>query len=199
MPEDRSLHLRFILQVEEDLTPEDFIGLFECAETFARHVVEREALQLFSDLDLPEEWTLGTLQRIHRLGRRVPVPARVVRVERGSWNVELLLPGAAVLWLLKNYVDPVIREAWDDSRVRHLIVEFLRDRVFLAARRSLEEKAVVAPRHRQLEVQAVSEPQQASREESHIEIRLVRREIMEARLTDQELLDDFIRRLRREG
>jgi len=197
VPEDRSLHLRFVLDTDEDLAPDDFIGLFECADAFARHVVEQAALELFIDLNLPEQWRLGTLQHIHQLGRRVPVPAQVVRVERGSWSIETLLQGAAVLWFLKNYVHPVVRDAWDDSRLRQAIVEFLRDKVFLGARRNLEQKAVEAPRFRRLQVQTVSEPEPASRQESQIEVRLVRREIVEARFADRELLDEFVRRLRR--
>lgn len=197
MPDDRSLYLRFVLNAPEDLGPDDFLGLFECADTFARHVVELEALQLFTELRLPEEWRLGTLQRIHHLGRRAPVPARVVSVERGSWVVETLLGGAAVLWFLKNYVHPVVQDAWDDSRMRQTILEFLRNKIFLGARRGLEQKAVEIPRFRRLHIQTVSEPEGASREESHVVVRLERHEVIEVQLADRELLDDFVRRLRR--
>ena len=81
MPEDtgRRLQLTFVVGSEAELSPTDFIGLFECADVMVRHVVEYEALQLFDALNLPSEWRLATLQSVRRLGRRVPAPGEIAR------------------------------------------------------------------------------------------------------------------------
>jgi len=199
MPDEtgRRLEMTFVVESEGDLSPTDFIGLFECADTFVRHIVEREALQLFEELNLPSEWRLSTLQEVRRLGRRVPAPAQITRVERGSWEITTVIQGAAVLWFVKNYLHPVVQEAWNDSRLRQVIVDFLRDRIFLGAKRSLEQKAVEAPRYRGLKVASIEEPQAPTPREAGLRIKLERREVIEATSSDQELIDEFLRRVGR--
>lgn len=199
MPDEagRRLELTFVVESDADLSPTDFIGLFECADTFVRHVVEHEALQLFDELNLPSEWRLSTLQEMRRLGRRLPAPAQITRVERGSWDVTAVLQGAAVFWFMKTYVHPVVQEAWNDSRLRQVIVEFLRDRIFLGAKRTLEQKAVQAPRYRGLEVASIEEPQTPSSAQAGLRIKLDKREVIEATSSDLELIDEFLRRIKR--
>jgi len=113
MPDEagRTLQLTFTVGSENELSPTDFIGLFECVDVFVRHLIEHEALQLFDELNLPSEWRLTTLQDVRRIGRRVPAPAEIARIQRGSWEIVAVLQGAAVLWFLKNYVHPVVQEA----------------------------------------------------------------------------------------
>src|SRR5258706_11689325 len=98
----RQLTLTFVAEAEADLSPTDFIGLFECADAFVRHVVEREALQLFEDLNLPSSWRISTMHDVRRLGRRLPAPGQITDVRRGSWEVTTVLQGAATLWFVKN-------------------------------------------------------------------------------------------------
>ena len=127
----------------------------------------------------------------------MPAPAQIARVERGSWEITAILQGAAVLWFVKNYVHPVVQEAWNDSRLRQIIVEFLRERIFLGAKRTLEQKAVETPRYRGLEVASIEEPQTPTATEAGLRIKLETREVIEATASDQELIDEFLRRIRR--
>lgn len=192
----RALHLTFVVAAPGELSPTDFLGLFECVDSFSRHVVEHEALQLFDELDLPSEWRLATLQDIRRVGRRVSAPGEIARVHRGSWEIETILQGAALLWFVRSYLNPVVQDAWNDSRLRQVIVEFLRNRIFGGAKRALEQKAVQSPRYRTLEVSRVDEPEPGTAEEAGIRITLERREVLEARLSDHELVNDFLQRIR---
>lgn len=198
MPDEtgRTLQLTFTVGSERELSPTDFIGLFECVDTFVRHLIEHEALQLFEELNLPSEWRLTTLHDLRRIRRKIPAPAEITRIQRGSWEIVAILPGAAVLWFLKSYVHPVVQEAWNDSRLRQTIIEFLRERIFRGAKRSLEQKAVEKPRFRSLEVASVDEPDAATGTEAGLHIRLERREVIQATSTDAELIDDFLRRIR---
>ena len=77
-----------------------------------------------------------------------------------------------------------------------MIIEFLRDRIFRGAKRSLEQKAVESPRFRSLEVASVDEPVAATTTEAGLRIRLERREVIQATSADAELIDDFLRRIR---
>jgi len=191
----RELTLRFVVDTQQDLTATDFVRLFECAEAISRHVFEIEAANLLMDLGFPEQERFEALKRIHRLGRRIPVPAQVKTVQRGSWIVEVLVPGAVLLFILRQYIHPVIMDAWQASNLRDRIVTFLRDRIFLGARRDVEAKAAESPRYGNLEVTRVS---QTDADPGHPElvIRLERREVIEARIPDEELVQEFLRRLR---
>jgi hypothetical protein len=195
---DRRLELTFVIESESDLSPTDFLGVFECADNFVRHLVEHEALELFEDLNLPSEWRLTTLQQVRRLGRRAPAPGQIARVERGSWEITTVIPGFAVLWFVKHYLHPVVQEAWNDSRLRQAVVEFLRRKIFLGAKRSLEQKAVEVPRYKGLEVASIDEvPQPSGAYDVKLRIRLDRREVIDVSSSDQELIEEFLRRIGR--
>jgi len=196
MKEGRQLYLRMIIE-EGELSPTDFIGLFECADTMSRHIAEQEALNLFEFLKMPSDWKLETLTRIHQLGRRVPSPAEVKTVKRGSWSIEILLASPVLLFFLKHYVHPIVKAAWDDSLLRKKIVTFIRDRVFLGSKRQIEDQAIKKPRYRNLKIKSVGELESISDEDFEIEIIFEKQEILEVRAPLGELVKEFIAKLER--
>jgi len=195
MNKNRSLSILFYIDLKE-LVLNDFIGLFECAETFSRHIIEYEAYVLSSELNLPYDLKLNTLHKIHQVGRRLLVPIEVLRVEKGSWCIEIVIPGAAILWILKKYINPVVEEVWNDSRLREIIVTFLREKIFLESKRTLEQKAIEKRNFRGLQVKKIKEIDIKSKK-AGIKIDLSKREILEVELTEKELIEDFIKQLKK--
>lgn len=178
MADGRTLELRLKVESHDTISTGEFIDLFRCAEDVARHLVEHEARFLLDYLDVPTESRLSSLQRLHRLGRRAPVPAEVESVQRGSWIVIVTIASPAVLWFLKSYVDPVVREAWDGSALRSRVLRFLQDKAFGGARKAVEQKAVTSPRYGNLQIVDVSEQGARSGEFDGVTIRLERRIIL---------------------
>ena len=193
--ESKSLHLEFTVD-SQNLHPNEFIGLFECIDIFTRTIIEHEAYLLLAEAGFSDEWRLSTLQRIHKLGRRVPVPAEILNVQKGSWKVEKLLQGAAVIFFLRNYVHPVVQDAWNDSRLREIIVNFIRNKIFLGAKKHLEAKAIEQPVYKGLRVSEIAGPEKAIQDESEIKIRMEKTTIVETRISDKELIEDFIQKLK---
>ena len=191
MADSTGLHLRFILDGDPDISPAEFVALFQCAEDYTRHVAEKESLTLLEDLQIPVEQRLTTMKTLVR--KQAPVPAEVVEVRRGSWVVDVLLPSAALIFVLKEYVHPAVKQAWDESRMREQLVSFMRDRVFRGVKGKIEAHAIDKPRFGNLEVIRVDgqEPPQPI-----VEIRLERRTIIEVRTNDRDLIDDFLSRFR---
>src|SRR5258706_14234890 len=85
----RTLHLRLRVDDTQAIDPGDFASVFRCGEELNRSVVEQEARRLFDFLELPQYWGLATLQDLHQLGRRTPVPAGGTDIARGSWLARL--------------------------------------------------------------------------------------------------------------
>ena len=194
MREARQLYLRLIIK-EADLSVDDFIGLFECAEIVSRHIAEQEALNLFEFLKIPSSWRIETLQRIRQLGRRIPSPAEVKTVERGSWSIEVIIASPVLLFILKNYLHPIVKEAWDDSRLREKIINFIRDEIFLGSKRQIEEQAIKKPRYRNLKITRVGDLEKTPDNDFEIEISFEKQEILEARASARELIKEFVARL----
>jgi len=196
--ESRAARLLFSLKTKEKTSTSDLLGLVQCVDEFTRALVEGEALDLLTELELPQTLRLETLRRLSQGARPTPTPGELVRVERGSWNVEVLLPTAALVFILKQYIHPTVQQAWNESRLRERLVEFMREKAFGGARRKLEEKAIQAPRHGTVEVVAVEERASPSQSETVLEVRLEQRNIMAVRSSDPQLIDEFLRKLRGE-
>jgi Holliday junction resolvase len=86
-----------------------------------------------------------------------------------------------------------VKEAYDQSRLKQMIVEFLRDRVFLGAKRQVEQTAVGKPSHGNLKVTSVDQVR-AEPSEPTIEVKMERREIITVSSTDAELIEEFMQR-----
>ena len=106
MAEQRTIEIRVVLNNDEPISPSEFLDLFRCGDEFSRHIAQQEALALLDDIGVPGDVRLATLQHIHQLGRRLPSPAEVQAVEKGSWLVVLTIASPALLYVLKEYVHP---------------------------------------------------------------------------------------------
>jgi len=197
METSRALEIRFRLTGSDKVSPEDFISLFRCAEAFSRSVTEAEALSLLDHLDAPSEARLDSLRRLHAFGRKLPLPVEVARVERGSWSVDVAIYGAALLFVLKEYLHPVVKEAWDESDIRARVKSFLQDKVFRRARQTAEQKAVRNPEYGRLRVTNVSPLESTEPDRIRVEVTLERGEITYGRASDDELVEEFIRTIMR--
>jgi hypothetical protein len=197
MPDElRSLRLTFVLDSADAIFSSEFISFFQCVDGFSRAIAEDEARTLLEHMNVTAAVRLDVLQRLHRQWRRMPAPVEVTSVERGSWVVDAVLQSAGLLFILKEFVAPTLKVAWDDSRLRDLVVSFLRERVFLGAKRKAEEKAIEQPTFGNLRVTDVRERTPSGSPEPSLEIRLTRSTIVEVRSTDNELIEEFLKRFR---
>lgn len=193
--DDRVLDVRLVLDThDEPISPAEFLDLFRCGDDFARYIVQNEALVLLEELDIPSGERLATLQRIHGLGRRVPSPAQVESVRKGSWEVLMTIPAAVLVFMLKEYIHPVAKQAWDESDARRRLFGFLKSRVFKDSKRQVEERAITTGRFGNLQVTGVAGETDSSSRPS-ITIRLERHQVFEVRLTDRELVDEFMKKM----
>lgn len=203
---ERSLGLRMRIESVQGLSPDEFTSVFRCADVLGRHIVEQEARRLLTHLELPPEGVLRAGQEIHRVGRRMPAPGEVREISRGSWLVDVVIPGIlVVLWTrdfvhfaFREYLHPVVQDAWGGSKLRDRIRVFLQERMFQGAKEDVESKAAQTPRFGNLRVVRV-ERVPGLDQHSGIEITLRREVILEVRGSDTDLIDDFVRRLSQSG
>jgi hypothetical protein len=191
----KRLVIRLVVDGAE-LSPSDFIGLFECAEGVSRFITEQEAGNLFAYLNVPSDIALENLRRFHRLSSRQPSLAEVGNIEKGSWLVEVVLWGSAV-FILKQYLHPAIKQGWEESRLRQLIMEFVRDKIFLGTKRDIETHVTRKPRYQNLLVTRVGELKEVSEEQVQIEIHLTKQFVLEPRPSDKRLIEEFIEKLKK--
>ena len=191
MNDPRSLELRFVLDSDASESPSTFVALFEYAEDFVRYFAEEEALSLFEELELPADWQRDSIDTLRHLSRTAAAPAEVLAVNRRSpWTVALLIASPTLLFFLRQCIHPVVKQAWNDSRLRELLREFLRDRVFMGAKRKAQKRVVTGPRRRGLKAKSVSELRESTPERTVLEIRLERTEILEAKISDAQVIED---------
>jgi hypothetical protein len=190
---NRTLRLDFSIDGSESLSSTDFVSLFQCADFFCRATAEDEVISFVEELNLLRESRFEVISSIHRLGKRFPAPAAVESIERGSWNISLVMTGAATLFILRNTLATTLQNAWDESRLRELVLRFLRDHVFGGARRKAEEVAVGRSRWGNLRIQRVEE-RGLGPSGSQLTISLQRTEVVEAEITDQELVEEVLKR-----
>ena len=195
--ESRSLRIRFHLKTDDNISPSEFVDLMNCVEEKTRDVVERETHALLNFLGLPSEHRFETMRRIHRVGRRMPLPAEVESVERGSWEVTVLIGGPALLWILKEYLHPIVKEAWDDSQIRENILVFLKEHVFREAHRTLEQKATEKPRQRNLEISGIQERLSGDTRHSEQVVLLERTRVIAVSGRERDLIEELVSRLGR--
>jgi hypothetical protein len=195
VPDTRTITIRFELKSEGETSATEFVSLFECVDFLGQSIVEAEAQTFLEVLELSSESRLAALQSLHRSRRRVS-PVEVREVEKGSWIVETVIQGAAILWVIQNFVTPVMKEAWDESRLRELLLGFFRSRVFGRAKQTVEVKAAEHSRFGNLRVISVEEPSESTPDEPVLVVRIERSEVVEVRVSDKELIDQFLRRLR---
>jgi hypothetical protein len=196
MVTDRRLQLRFRIDTTDPISPTEFVDVFRCADSLTRAIAETEALALLEHLGLPTSDRLAALQRLHGVGGRLAIPAEVERVERGSWLVVVGFVGPIVLYVLKNYLAPVVQEAWEESAVRDRLKQFLRDKVFLGARAAVEQKAIQTPAWGNLRIQSVDVVTPEDQADEALEVRFERRTVIEVRSSDSQLMNEFLKRLR---
>jgi hypothetical protein len=195
--DDVVLRIRFVVAGHEPLAPGEFVDLFQCAEAFVQSAAEQELLALLEELGLTTDDRFEALRRIHRVRRRVPIPAAVESIHRGSWEVVLTLGGTAILWLLKEYVHPVSREVWDASDARGKLRGFIERRMFRRAKPAVEQAAVEQSRWGNLQVTGVeSTPEHGGAHPvaPQLTVRLERRQVIEVTISDRELIEEFINR-----
>lgn len=196
-PEARTLSIRFALAGEDKLSSSEFLDLVQIIDGIARAVVESEIQQLLEVLQVPGELRLPVLRDTARIGRRGPAPTQIIAVERGSWTIETLLSSVAVIWFMKHFIGAPILAAWDESRLRHRVESFIRDRAFQGARQSVELKAAQKPRTGSLEISQVEEESGSTPEARSLAVRVTRSTVIEVELSDREVIEEFIQELKR--
>lgn len=154
--EPRVLILQFRVKADEELRPDEFSDLFRLADQLSAYAILEELHDVMDALPMPSRWKFDVLSRL-RAKKRVPsaVP-EVATVRRGSWEFDVCIQSVAVAWILKEYLHPVVKEAWNESQFREVIKRFLRDKIFGGAKRKIETKASETPKLGNLRIVEVS-------------------------------------------
>jgi hypothetical protein len=194
MPETRTLTLQFRVESDDELTSTEFLSLFSCIDPFGRAIAENETFRFLETLELPDEYRLQLFESILTVGREIPTPAEIRSVDRGSWSVTAVLSGLAILWIAQKFIGSPILRGWDESMARERLMTFFRDRVFGGSKQVIERRAAEGPTFGNLKVAAVEEVRSAPGE-PHVLIRLKRTEVVEVESSDQQLIENFLRRL----
>ncbi len=155
--------------------------------------MQQESLDLMDELGLPSDVKLATVSRGQQLGRRIASPAQIEAVKRGCWIVVMTISGSALLCVLKQYLHPVVLEAWNQSDIRERLLEFLQDPVFKSAARKAELKAVERLRYGNIQVTGVDDDSKPA--EPSLTVHLERHAIVEVRAVDDLLIDEFLEKL----
>jgi len=194
--DDRVLQIRLVLKGRDGTTPADFLDLFRCGDDLSRYIAQHEVAALLEELEVPSAERLAAIQKIRSLGKRLPSPAEVQSVEKGSWEVSLDICALVLVFLLKEYIHPIFQQAWAESDLRERLLGFLRRDVFRRAKRQAETKAIDTPSYGNLRVAKVEETAQDT-QRPELVVYLERREITEVRFNDPSLLEDFLRELKK--
>ncbi|MFC1730390.1 hypothetical protein ACFL6I_08650 [candidate division KSB1 bacterium] len=196
MKDSRILHLNVRLDSKEPLSPLDAIGLFECTEDYARSIFLSETSDLLKFLKLIDESRIENIQYLNKLGRKLPIPAEIKSFKKGSWTTDILISGISIL-LIKDFLVPVMQDAFNDSEIRDRMYIFFREKVFKGAKKNVDFKAMQYKKYRTLRVRKVNEefPGKFNSDVS-FSIELSKDKIIDTVLTDEELLEGFLERIK---
>lgn len=194
---ERTLQIRFVLEEDEALSPSDFVHFFAYGEEIARDLAETEALELFDYLGMPSEWQIESLEEFRQLLKHAPAPAEILDIRHESpWYYLLAIPAGTVLFFVSKCVHPEIKRAWAQSAAREHFFEFMRDRVFGGARQKVQQRIAKKPSRKGVRAKKVEELKESRPEMPLFEVRMERSALLHVSISDEELLEEFKRRLR---
>jgi hypothetical protein len=75
---------------------------------------------------------------------------------------------------------------------------FLRDRVFGGAKQSIERKAIEKSRQGSVRINQIGESQDSTAQAPKVTVRVERTEVVQVTLPSEELMEEFLRELRRQ-
>ena len=192
---ERTLRLEFILEEVSSTSPSDFLNFVAYADGFVKSYIEAELLSVADDFEFPSAWKVQIVEEARRLLRALPAPAEVRDVRHGSpWALVLAIPAAIFLPFVYRCLNPVIREAWNDSNLKDRLFLFMRDQVFRGAKKKAEDQAALTPSRRSIKVRDVKELSGGTGNPA-VEIRLTRKDVIEISVSDERLLEEFRERL----
>ena len=189
LPDGRNLRLTFAVDSSE-LSSTDFVSLFEAIDEICKGIVEGERYALLEDLGLSSEFRVAFATETRKIARRLPAPANVLEVKRGSWVVQVLIPAAAIIGTLgtltlKSTLFPAMSEAFNQSRGRETIIRFLREKAFGGARRSAEMIASDLSGGGQLRVRGVHEKGDSPHGRRELEISVEVTRVIRVRVSER--------------
>lgn len=191
------LQVEFVLDESGPTSPSDFLDFVAYADGYMQGLLEAEIADVTADLPLPGAARPGIRDEARYLLRSLPLPAEVLEVRHGSpWMLLLSVPAALLLPFIHKCINPVVREAWNDSQLRDSLYAFLRDRLFRGAHTKAQRQLKRSPRRRNVTARDVKELPTSSPAEPLLQVRLTRSEVFEASIADARLIDEFRKRLR---
>jgi hypothetical protein len=195
---ESSLLIRFQLEDSGDVSPSDFEGFFSVGAEVLRNYLFDEAVELIAALELPAELeaqSLGALIDSLRVG---PVPAIVVDVRHSSpWYYDIHLDRLLVATVIIRCLAPEVKAAWKGSRAQQLLQDFLRNRLFMGPAIRVKKAVSRTKPRQQLRPKAVSELKDSHAMEQRLLVQVERVEPIIVNPSDQELLDEVAKRLKK--
>lgn len=191
----RVLRVEFQLDDAVPTSSTDFANFATYGDSFVKVYVEAELLSVADELGFPAAWKVQLVEEGRRLAPGLPTPSEVQDVRHQSpWVIVLAIPAALLMPFIYKCLNPVIREAWNDSDLKEKFFIFMRDRVFRGAKTKIENQAALMPRKKNLRVRDVQEIE-GDRDRPTIRVKLERTTVIEVEISDDHLLQEFRDRL----
>jgi hypothetical protein len=191
------LRVEFVLDEEGPTSPTDFLDFVAYADGYMQGLLAAEIADVTADLPLPDAARPAVKDETRYLLRNLPLPAEVREVRHSSpWTILLYVPAAILIPFIHKCINPVVREAWNDSQLRDSLYTFLRDRLFRGALSKAKRQLKRSPRRRNVTARDVKDLSAHESAAPLLQVRVTRSEVFEASTTDARLIEEFRERLR---
>jgi hypothetical protein len=189
--EESKLILEFYLD-DGEVGAGDLTTMAKIVEDFTWAVAVHESNELLHDLDYPQANRFEALHNFKNLG---VTPAKIEKLKHDSIFISVIISSPIVLWGLRKFVAKPLEDAWETSKLRGKVVDFVRNKMFMGAQSVIEEKAADKAQYRHLKISEVKIDESINRGGKRIRINVKRAEIDLLEATDTEAIDGLIKKM----
>ena len=149
-------------------------------------------------LDLLEFFNFSTADKIRIIkeyDKYGDIPAKLEELEKGSAKIVIVISSGLLMWGLTTFLAKPIETAWDSSRKRDALVTYVRNQFFGGAVKTVNQKLLKIKRKKNLIVSDLK-VHKSSDQIHKIDVTLKRSEIQSIEPSEDELIDEFAKRLK---
>ena len=177
---------------EDDVQAGDLSALVYFVDEISKAIASSEAMDLLDFLNYSSAEKIHIVQNYNKYGE---IPARLEDLKKGSAEIIVGISSGLLMWGLTTFLAKPIEAAWESSRGRDALVSYVRDRFFGGAEKATNQRLAEIPRKKKLSVSSVKVSKANNGQIQKISIMLRRAEVEIVDRTDQDLLDEFVRRI----
>lgn len=188
---DKLLYLEVKID-EKEVQAGDLSTLIYFVDELSKAIAVNEALDLLEFFKFPVTDKFRIVNDYDKYG---DIPAKLEDLEKGSAKIVLVISSGLLMWGLTTFLAKPIEAAWDSSSKRDALVNYVRNQFFGGAVKTVNQKLSKIKRKKNLIVSDVK-VHQSHDQIDKIDVTLRRSEIQSIEPTDDELIDEFAKRLK---